>query len=837
MDARPLVDKTNAQFESKLRVPGVSTKGPPRSSPKVGDGTRIRNGQSQARQVAPQRRRAGESRTARPKVPRTAVTNEIQHVPGELLITKEEFQQQMEDLSKRVEDKEKQLKDEIERHQKESLANSHQVINALQTSSTTLMEQTSSLAAEAHILRTEKDKVVEQLNSEQRRVLELTNQVEREQQSTAELKSTLELAQRRANEAEALVDIAEQARSKLQSELEQASAVKNLDLEKQLELSKEKETIQDKEIARLRAEIDEGLDRFNDCSEKLKSMHNDLDRAKARNSSVESELRTAQFRCEGIEREKISLEYELEKSRKEHERQLASVRDALDRSEKERKSCEEEVNRNRSTTKIQEDTIAQLELVLESSRRDGLESNEELKRVIDKFERAKKTERQLEDDLSRLRDELQSSEKAADECARRIREQESTADNLSQRILDLENAIQTGKDEYTQLDTEHNELKLKSADQEQQIQDYKQLSKKLKNEVQELKGNIRVFCRLRPGLNEHEASSDIYKVNTRDGILTAANPAVAPGKGDPWKFKFDHVFHALSTQEQVFDEVSQVVESSLDGYSVCLFAYGQTGSGKTYTMLGNGSAAVEEHGVIPRAIRLVFDRANELQEDGWTYTLKASFLEIYNDDIWDLLPKDGDQRTPLNMRTTRGSQSRHVHGLNELEATSPEQVNMLIKKSMAKRATAATKMNEKSSRSHSVFRIHISGHRQASNQTVQSALNLIDLAGSERLKSSGSEGERLKETQHINKSLTALGDVIMALSNRRSHIPYRNSKLTEVLEDSLGGNCKTLMFVNVSPSEASFSESMQSLRFASKVNSVEIGTARKQQKIDMGPST
>ncbi|KAJ8908632.1 hypothetical protein NDN08_005337 [Rhodosorus marinus] len=244
----------------------------------------------------------------------------------------------------------------------------------------------------------------------------------------------------------------------------------------QLEESLGRETIQGREIARrfgrsrMRARVDSMI-------EKLKSLHNDLNPANAKKRSLESDLRMAQFRCGGIEREKISREHELESSRKELERELASVREAFNRSEKESKSCEGELNRNRANNKIHEDMITQLGLALENSRRDSARSTEELKRVLHSLERDEKTERQLKYDLSGLTEELRSVEKRVDEPARSIGEQQSTADNLSQRILDLENALQTGNDGLTQLEAEYKDLKPKPADRKQQIRNYKLVSK------------------------------------------------------------------------------------------------------------------------------------------------------------------------------------------------------------------------------------------------------------------------------------------------------------------------------------------------------------------------
>lgn len=365
--------------------------------------------------------------------------------------------------------------------------------------------------------------------------------------------------------------------------------------------------------------------------------------------------------------------------------------------------------------------------------------------------------------------------------------------------------------------------------------------RKLHNMIQELKGNIRVFCRVRPVLAKEviNGSADLFEYTERGQGVVAKAPAREDGKaGSNYAFKFDKVFDPSCTQSTVFEEISELVQSALDGYRVCIFAYGQTGSGKTYTMLGQSEDGSEkELGMIPRAVRQVFDSAKAMERDDWSFKLRASFLEIYNEAVRDLLGdgvkagnnKAGDHKITFNADTKLCT----VSDMTVADVTNEEQVQRLIERSMRNRATAATKVNERSSRSHSVFRLQIVGHNASTGQELDGLLNLIDLAGSERLTQSKAEGERLRETRHINKSLSALGDVIAALANREKHVPFRNSKLTHLLQDSLGGDCKTLMFVNVSHASESFGESLCSLRFAAKVNSCHVGTARRTARIDL----
>ncbi|XP_041472331.1 carboxy-terminal kinesin 2-like [Lytechinus variegatus] len=413
----------------------------------------------------------------------------------------------------------------------------------------------------------------------------------------------------------------------------------------------------------------------------------------------------------------------------------------------------------------------------------------------------------------------------------------------------LEQSVESGRQKDTRisdLEAEVEALKASVAEKESRIRDEETIRRKLHNTIQELKGNIRVFCRVRPLLSsEQVAGDDIPHINfpdvdgktlvldkLSDVSLNESTMSTRNGRNGTshYEFNFDRVFEPVSKQSEVFEEISQLVQSTLDGYNVCIFAYGQTGSGKTYTMEGPEEVNEENVGMIPRAVQQVFTTAADLEEKGWKYTFQASFLEIYNETIRDLLGSPNSKvKHEVRMVEAKSSEVE-VTNINIVDVTSENQVNSLLHKASQNRAVAATNCNERSSRSHSVFRLKLTGQNQITSENCQGTLNLVDLAGSERLSSSGSTGDRLKETQNINKSLSNLGKVILALANKDSHIPYRNSKLTHLLQNSLGGNSKTLMFVNISPKEENFQETLCSLRFATKVNQCNIGTAQKKIK-------
>uniref|UniRef100_A0A3B4XJX3 Kinesin-like protein n=1 Tax=Seriola lalandi dorsalis TaxID=1841481 RepID=A0A3B4XJX3_SERLL len=343
------------------------------------------------------------------------------------------------------------------------------------------------------------------------------------------------------------------------------------------------------------------------------------------------------------------------------------------------------------------------------------------------------------------------------------------------------------------------------------------LRKKCHNELVRLKGNIRVFCRVRPVSQEEQDAADTKTMlsfdSDDDAVLYLSN------KGKMMTFELDKVFAPQATQEDVFQEVQSLVTSCIDGFNVCIFAYGQTGSGKTYTMEG----VVNDPGINQRALRLLFSEVTDKAPD-WDYKITVSMVEIYNETLRNLLGENPTDKLDIKMNPD-GSGQLYVPGLTEFTVQSPEDINRVFELGHMNRATACTNLNEHSSRSHALLIITVSGFNSATGNRTQGKLNLVDLAGSERIGKSGAEGSRLREAQCINKSLSALGDVINALRSKHSHVPFRNSRLTYLLQDSLSGDSKTLMMVQVSPLPSNMSESVCSLKFAQRVRSVELSSS------------
>ncbi|CAJ1049900.1 kinesin-like protein KIFC3 isoform X2 [Xyrichtys novacula] len=434
---------------------------------------------------------------------------------------------------------------------------------------------------------------------------------------------------------------------------------------------------------------------------------------------------------------------------------------------------------------------------------------EEKNRVIEEaFIRAESEMKAVHENLAGVRMNLLSLQPA-------LRTLTSDYNCLKRQVQDfpfmLDKAITEAKREICQVISE-----VSSTNQEL-LRKYKRemnLRKKCHNELVRLKGNIRVFCRVRPVSLEEQDSTDAKTMlsfdSEDDAILYLSN------KGKIMTFELDKVFPPQATQEEVFQEVQSLVTSCIDGFNVCIFAYGQTGSGKTYTMEG----VLENPGINQRALRLLFSEVTEKAPD-WDYKITVSMVEIYNETLRNLLGENPTDKLDIKMNPD-GSGQLYVPGLTEFMVQSPEDINKVLELGHMNRATACTNLNEHSSRSHALLIITVSGFNSTTGNRTQGKLNLVDLAGSERIAKSGAEGSRLREAQCINKSLSALGDVISALRSKHSHVPFRNSRLTYLLQDSLSGDSKTLMMVQVSPLPSNLSESVCSLKFAQRVRSVEL---------------
>ncbi|XVF13121.1 hypothetical protein REPUB_Repub08aG0180900 [Reevesia pubescens] len=556
-------------------------------------------------------------------------------------------------------------------------------------------------------------------------------------------------------------------------------------------------------------------------AENLKNQNNLY---RAREEKYQSRIRALETLAKGtVEENKVVINQlqhiKIEKSKLE-ERGKVEEQDVL-QLRKEKIQNDIEISRLRdeleSSKKMHESYCLQLEAQAEAT-----------KVVLEK--KLKELECLLSDSRKKV-DELQSfSESKYKRWKNKERSYQSFIDQQFGALTELRDASKSIKREVLKTKKSYSEelnylgIRLKGlVDAAENYHSVLAENRRLYNEVQDLKGNIRVYCRIRPFLPGQSKKQTAIEYIGENGELVVSNPS-KQGKDSHRLFKFNKVFSPAATQEEVFLDTQPLIRSVLDGYNVCIFAYGQTGSGKTYTMSGPNVSSKEDWGVNYRALNDLF-QISQSRKSSIIYEVGVQMVEIYNEQVRDLLVGDSSHRRLGIWSTTQ------PNGLAVPEASmhfvkSTTDVLELMNIGLMNRAVGATALNERSSRSHSILTVHVRGTDLKTNAVLRGSLHLVDLAGSERVDRSEATGDRLRETQHINKSLSALGDVIFALAQKNAHVPYRNSKLTQVLQSSLGGQAKTLMFVQLNPDVDSYSETISTLKFAERVSGVELGAAR-----------
>ncbi|CAH2353001.1 kinesin-like protein Kar3p [[Candida] railenensis] len=567
----------------------------------------------------------------------------------------------------------------------------------------------------------------------------------------------------------------------------------------------------------------------------LKEIDNKFElHAKTLNLHHEQELRDLKNRVS------VEIEVLIKESLKKNQQELLNSRARADELELKIKNSEQDLNRK--LIKLKEDHSMKL-ISLDKSMDESLKS---LQEELDNLEQLKESRlNQIAEMEARLSGDIEPLLKIETEKLNEVMSisavQVQNIKSIEDEVRDMEDSIESIESKFNENTMEFNKLRAEEILYNEKFGNQELQRRQLHNKLQELKGNIRVFCRIRPIISK-EGIDDMIPFHisgdnmlTSDGktALTVEKPnakevskraGMSPQKSS-YKFEFDQVIPPSSTNHEIFEELSQLIQSALDGFNVCVFAYGQTGSGKTWTMSN------PQDGMIPLSIYKIFQDIEVLKSSGWEYEVDGQFLEIYNESIMDLIGSQSQYGNNFKYEIKHDdvNGTTNVTNITTVSLTSPSQVNSILERAHRNRSTASTKSNERSSRSHSIFIIKIKGKNAEKGIHCNGTLNLIDLAGSERISNSQVTGDRLKETQAINKSLSSLGDVIYALAQEQqqkslqsSHIPYRNSKLTYLLKNSLGGKSKTLMFVNVSPAQTHFNETLNSLRFATKVNSTKL---------------
>jgi len=325
---------------------------------------------------------------------------------------------------------------------------------------------------------------------------------------------------------------------------------------------------------------------------------------------------------------------------------------------------------------------------------------------------------------------------------------------------------------------------------------------------------INVCCRFRPK-NEREIKEE---KNNKQFYFLSPTSILIKNENKEHEFFFDSIFSEQTTQEQIYNEkILPLLDELFAGYSCTIFAYGQTGSGKTFTLSGEETEIENNNqGIIPRVITDLFKKIS-FQQSEIEYSLSVCYIELYLEQIRDLL---SPASTELKLREGGKMNGFWIQGVREEYVVSKEELENLIASGTKQRIIASTKMNECSSRSHSVLILTLQQSFLLKGTKYSSKLCLVDLAGSEKVSKTGASGILLKQAQATNKSLSTLGNVIKALSDKAEHIPYRDSKLTKLLMDSLGGTSKTCLIITCSPSVWNIEETLSTLRFGSRAKTI-----------------
>uniref|UniRef100_A0A0R0H8Y4 Kinesin motor domain-containing protein n=1 Tax=Glycine max TaxID=3847 RepID=A0A0R0H8Y4_SOYBN len=642
--------------------------------------------------------------------------------------------------------------------------------------------------------------------------LEISYSLEQEK-----LKSSLELAQQKCTEIELLLKIKEEElnsiivemrrnctslQEKLVKEESEKTAAAESHLkerEARLNFERSQSTLQE-DLGRAQRELQSANQKISSLNDMYKRLQDYITSLQQYNGKLHSELSTVENELKRVEKEKATVLESLTMLKGQLTLSMASQEEAT----KQKDALASEVT--------------SLRVELQHARDDRDHQLSQAQTLTSELEKSKDSTEKSCSELNKLTlrtNELEAKCALQDERIKVLQEQLTTAEEKLQ-VCDI-SASET-RIEYEGQQKLVHELQRRLADAENKVIEGEKLRKELHNNILELKGNIRVFCRVRPLLPDEGSSTEGKIISYPTSMEASGRGIELTQNGQKHSFTYDKVFAPDASQEEVFIEISQLVQSALDGYKVCIFAYGQTGSGKTYTMMGRPGHP-EEKGLIPRSLEQIFQTKQSQQPQGWKYEMQSSS---------EGTPTRVENGTPGKQYTIKhdANGNTHVSDLTVVDVQSVKEVAFLLNQAANSRSVGKTQMNEQSSRSHFVFTLRLYGVNESTDQQAQGILNLIDLAGSERLSRSGSTGDRLKETQAINKSLSSLSDVIFALAKKEDHIPFRNSKLTYLLQPCLGGDSKTLMFVNISPDQASAGESLCSLRFASRVNACEIGTPR-----------
>ena len=602
--------------------------------------------------------------------------------------------------------------------------------------------------------------------------------------------------------------------TKIETEFERVKSL-NESLETTLNECKEKNDVLNNEVLpKTKSELKNSLEELQNYKSKLQEYEQDIERLRSENCSLLSETKVERAHFQSLNEDSHRAQQDQQQESEKKDQMIREIQQSL-------KLTKKELDGERSRT---------------------TELMSELQRSLNQLKDATTGREDLQRQFSDFKDEIVTKNKENNAAVGVVEEQR---DSLKNRLQQLEK-------EFKKVNEEKNDaiLRLGTSDQREgelfsRLQESDRVRKALHSRVMVLIGSIRVFVRVRPALPEELAASNneekVFKFPTGLGapegdksskygcddptknILEVQEPFKDRGglsqRRKKWSFGFDNLFDPSHSQEDVWEAAEPLVQCAIDGHNTTLFAYGQTGSGKTHTMLGDSG----NEGIIYRSIRKLFGaktQIEELSKGGKIVSLSVELLEIYNEQVRDLLStKAGGHETSLKI-----SGNKAVGSINQ-PVTNEAGVFKILQRAQKLRTVKATSSNATSSRSHFLFTIDFCVTSEDGTKQV-GKLNVCDLAGSERLSKSGANvtgrGALLKETQNINLSLSNLSNVIEKLQNGDKNVPYRDSKLTMLLQNSLGGNSKTLCIVCANPLQTHFHETLCSLRFAAKINKVDL---------------
>eukprot|EP00033_Pygsuia_biforma_P001844 GCRY01002062.1.p1 GENE.GCRY01002062.1~~GCRY01002062.1.p1 ORF type:complete len:1326 (+),score=511.11 GCRY01002062.1:180-4157(+) len=641
-------------------------------------------------------------------------------------------------------------------------------------------------------------------------------------QQVTDLKAELKTLKKAKDQAEASAASSGTASA---SELKQAEQ-KAIQLGKKLEDTEKKLSVQQENAQKLKEAVESQKEEIRELKKKVSDLtmaNNSNEKASMQaEQAVKKEKEKAEKQTQALEQQHRN---EMETLKKEMEKAKAALTSQMskagDDSEKKEKKLKDQVAT--AEAKIT-DLTAQMEELKIKNQEEAQKGASETKTLKGKLKKA-------EDDIALLNSKLEKSEAAAEatkneleQAQARAKEVDAELKEKSRRLKELEEVSQ----DTAKLKAEYDEMKREVVglkdDNERLLKAYKdesRLRKKYFNEMEDMKGKIRVYCRVRPLSNSEKQMGSQSIVDQPDEytLVVKASEEVSDraAKQVDKQFEYDQSFQPLCSQDQVFEDTKHVVQSAIDGYNVCVFAFGQTGSGKTYTMTGEEG----NPGITPRAINTLFEIIDR-DKDILDVKLSCYMVELYNDNLCDLLCPDKKNPPKLDIVKDKNTNLVQVAGAEIIPVTCASELTSKFNEGLSSRKVASTLMNADSSRSHLVFSVLLETFNKETQTTLFGKISFIDLAGSERVSKSGAinDSERLKEASSINRSLSALNDVIVACSNQDKHIPYRNNKLTQIMADSIGGNAKTLMFCNISPAEYNRDETLLSLSYASRVKTI-----------------